>query len=183
LHEIGMVLASGRIPGNSAGSQRASFMLAPGMSAKRLSTASRNSRIELSEYSNGDIAFNIVQSLRRGQNVGDGDRATYYPMDLHRRQTSDNSFEEELRAIANSSANSSDVHPEADTLQLLIKRQQNPQTASEDTDPETARRALAQLQMLAVQRQQSHAVTASSDQGLVSAAIYNSQPTQSESNL
>merc|ERR1712098_906680 len=90
--EIDVLLASGRIPASSIGGSRRSMVLAPGVSAKRLSTASRTSRIELSEFANGDIAFNIVQSLRAARS---GDRGSFLPSDLHRRQASENSVEDE----------------------------------------------------------------------------------------
>lgn len=166
--EMNLVLASGRIPGSCDGSQRASLLLAPGVSAKRLSTASRNSRIELSEYANGDIAFNIVQSLRRKPGVGEGERGTYYPMELHRRQESENSIEEELDSLV-ASVNAS---PEADPLKLLVKRHLKEQgKTARSPEVNEALQTMAELQALHPSRQRSYssATQASSARSVVSA--------------
>lgn len=165
--DMNMILASGRIPGSSNGSQRASLLLAPGVSAKRLSTASRNSRIELSEYANGDIAFNIVQSLRTPQGTGEGERATYYPLDLHKRQTSENSIEEELSGLV-ASINAS---PESDPLKLMIKRHMKEQNKSPTITANAAMETIAHLQSLhpaGRQRSASAATQASSARSVVS---------------
>ena len=121
LKAIDLVLASVRIPAASSETKRGSLALAPGVDIGRLSTASRHSRIELAEYDNGDIAFNVIQSLRSGANTGD--RTSFFPVDLHRRQASDISLEE---AIGNKS-NGSPVYGttfESDPLRLMVRRYQ-----------------------------------------------------------
>lgn len=120
--DLGLVLASGRIPGASSDLKRASFALAPGIDMRRISTASRHSRIELAEYANGDIAFNIIQSLRADRNTT-VDRQSFFPVDMHRRQASDHSFEEELAQKAKPI--------DSDPLRLMVRRNQAARRAAE----------------------------------------------------
>lgn len=130
LPDMDMVLASGRIPASTADAKGASVVLAPGLTPAGLNRMHRNSRIELAEYDNGDIAFNIIQSLRDGSGsssagMSAGNRETFYPIGLHRRQTSDLSMEEELASPA-PPLPSQAVQPEPDPLRLLVKRNQKP---------------------------------------------------------
>jgi hypothetical protein len=120
--DLGLVLASGRIPGALSDLKRASFALAPGIDMRRISTASRHSRVELAEYANGDIAFNIIQSLRADRNTV-VDRQSFFPVDMHRRQASDNSFEEELAQKAKPI--------DSDPLRLMVRRNQASRKAAE----------------------------------------------------
>lgn len=93
LPDMDVLLASGLIPAADSGEKRASIILASGVDTRRLSMASQDSRVEVTEHSNGDIAFDIVQSLRAG--ISAGDRSSFYPEAMHRRQISDISIEEE----------------------------------------------------------------------------------------
>lgn len=127
LKELDVLLASGRIPASSRGGSRGSMVLAPGISAKRLSTASGTSRIELSEFANGDIAFNIVQSLRAARPA---DRTSFLPAGLHVRQASEASVESEILREAQAETQGPTQTAQSfrtydpDPLRLLVRRHQ-----------------------------------------------------------
>ena len=148
LPDMDMVLASGRIPASTADAKRASVVLAPGLTPAALNRMHRNSRIELAEYDNGDIAFNIIQSLRDASGTNSagmsaGNRETFYPIGLHRRQTSDLSIEEEL-ASPTPPLPSRAAQAEPDPLRLLVKRNQKPPRPElEDRMPGTTARKLS----------------------------------------
>ena len=121
LKDIDLVLASGRIPGPSADTRRASLAFAPGVDMRRLSTASNVSRVELAEYANGDIAFNIVQSLRAGSIAGD--RTSFFPINLHRKQASEASLEEKI-AGSGYGVPGRAKPLDSDPLRLMVRRHQ-----------------------------------------------------------
>jgi hypothetical protein len=132
LEQIDMVLASGRIPapnnaGESHNRKRASLSLAPGITPQRLSKMSRNSRIEMAEFANGDIAFNIIQSLRHDSaGPSSANRETFYVPGAgqHSRQASDASVDDEGLASPTTPLASPGRTYDADPLRLLVKRHQ-----------------------------------------------------------
>lgn len=141
MSHLNVIVASGHIPAPSFAAKRASINLAPGIDLCNFTkgASNRHSRVELTEFANGDIAFNIVQSLRNnGQlSASPSGRDTFFPIEqLHRRIESGSSYGEQ--DIDDHAEEEPSPNPaEADPLRLLVRRHQrtHPSGAGREYQP------------------------------------------------